>query len=73
MEMNKQLAVPMIHEAGGWKIDVPDSLTAQKLHDSILNSLTKFDENKANWPADKNQAYQEATRQVMDALMETGT
>jgi len=72
MEMNKQLSVPMIHEAGGWKIDVPDTLDGPKLQTNLLNQLTKFDEDRANWPADKNQAYQEATRHVLEALMETG-
>jgi hypothetical protein len=73
MEMNKQLPVPMIHEAGGWKVDVPDTMDGQKLYDSLVNHLTKFDEDRANWPADKNEAYREATRHMMTALMETGT
>ena len=30
------------------------------------------DEDRANWPADKNEAYREVTRHVMMALMESG-
>jgi hypothetical protein len=74
MEMNKEMAVPMIHEvAEGWKIDIPDNLDGQKLHDALLKHLTMFDEDKANWPADKNEAYREATRHVLMALTESGT
>jgi len=73
MQMNKDLPVPMIHEAGGWKVDVPDNMDGQKLYDNLVNHLTKFDEDKANWPSDKNEAYRQATRHMMEALMETGT
>lgn len=73
MNAQKELAIPMIHELPDtWKIDVPDNIDGQKLHDSLLKHLTMVDEDRANWPADKNEAYREVTRQVMMAVMESG-
>jgi len=74
MEANKEMAIPMIHELPDtWKIDIPDNIDGQKLYDNLVKHVTMFDEGRANWPADKNDAYREATRHVMDALMESGT
>jgi len=73
MEANKEMPIPMIHELpDSWKIDIPDNIDGQKLHDNLLKHMTMFDEDRANWPADKNDAYREATRHVMEALMESG-
>jgi len=74
MEAAKEMAIPMIHELpDSWKIDIPDNIDGQKLHDNLLKHLTMVDEDRANWPADKNEAYREVTRHVMMALMESGT
>jgi len=74
MQMNKEMAIPMIHQMpDSWKIDIPDNLDGQKLHDNLLKHLTMVDENRANWPADKNEAYREVTRHIMMALTESGT
>jgi len=74
MEAQKELAIPLIHELpDSWKIDVPDNIDGQKLHDNLLKHLTMVDENRANWPADKNEAYREVTRHVMMALAESGS
>ena len=72
METQKDLAVPMIHELPDtWKIDLPDSVGGQQLHDNLLKHLTMVDEDRANWPADKNEAYRTVARHVMMAIMET--
>jgi len=74
MEANKEMAVPMIHQLpDSWKIDIPDNIDGQKLHDNLLKHLTMVDEGRANWPADKNEAYREVTRHVVMALMESGS
>ena len=66
-----ELAIPMIHEFPmSWKIDVPDDLDSQQLHDRLLKHLTMFDENKDQWPSDVNDAYRMATHHVMGALFE---
>jgi hypothetical protein len=74
MEAQKELAIPMIHELPDtWKIDIPDNIGGQQLYDNLLKHLTMVDEDRANWPADKNEAYREVTRHVMMALMESGS
>jgi len=74
MEANKDMPVPMIHQLpDSWKIDIPDNIDGQKLHDNLLKHLTMVDDNRANWPADKNEAYREVARHILMAVMESGT
>ncbi len=52
-----EVNVSLIHEMpDSWKIDVPDNMTGQQLHDSLLHHLTEFGQMKDRWPADANQA-----------------
>jgi hypothetical protein len=65
------LTVPMIHEAPDrWRIDVPNTLTAEKLKANVLAHLTAADEQKDQWPGDVNQAYALVTHHVLMALMD---
>jgi hypothetical protein len=65
-----ELTVPMIHEfPDRWKIDVPDNLTAQQLHDRLLNQVTMLDEHKDSWPEDVNEAYRAVTHHILMAVM----
>jgi len=65
------LTIPIVHEAPDrWKIDVPDTLTADKLKANVLAHLTAADEMKDQWPADVNQAYAAVTHHVLMALMD---
>jgi len=74
MEAQKELAIPMIHQLpDSWKIDIPDNVGGQQLYDNLLKHLTMVDEDRANWPADKNEAYRAVTRHLMQAVMEGGT
>jgi hypothetical protein len=74
MEAQKELAIPMIHELPDtWKIDIPDNIGGQQLYDNLLKHLTMVDEDRANWPADKNEAYRQVTRHLMQAMVEGGT
>jgi len=71
---SKELAIPLIHELpDSWKIDVPDNLDGQRLHDNLLKHLTMVDEDRANWPADVNAAYRVVTQHMMTALFDTGS
>lgn len=63
------LQVPVIHEAGGWRIDVPDTLTAQKFHDLLLAHLTHFGEMQGQWPATQEEGYRALTHHVLMAVM----
>jgi len=45
METQKDMAVPLIHQLpDSWKIDIPDNIDGQKLHDNLLKHLTMVDE-----------------------------
>ena len=64
------LMVPMIHEAPDrWKIDVPDTLTAAKLKQNVLDHLTMAD-NPSQWPEDVNQGYALVAHHVLMAVMD---
>ncbi|MEO6436846.1 MAG: hypothetical protein ABIP55_13950 [Tepidisphaeraceae bacterium] len=63
-----ELKVPMIHEAGGWKIDIPDSVDAAKFSAGVKDALTKCGDMKAEWPADETEAYRAVTHSVLSAL-----
>jgi hypothetical protein len=65
------LTVPMIHEMPDrWRIDVPNTLTADKLKANVLAHLTAADEMKDQWPGDVNQAYAMIAHHVLMALMD---
>jgi len=64
------LTVPLIHEfPDRWKIDIPDSYTSQQFHDNLLKHLTMLDENKAQWPADVNDAYRLVSHHILMAVV----
>jgi len=66
-----ELKVPLIHELPDmWKIDVPDSVTGQKLYDNLLKHLTMADEHKDQWPADVNDAYRMVSHHVLMAILD---
>ena len=50
------LNVSLIDELQGWRVDVPNTLSGQQLHDSLLKHLTHVSQMQAQWPADKNEA-----------------
>jgi hypothetical protein len=66
-----ELKVPLIHELPDvWKIDVPDSVTGQKLYDNLLKHLTMANEHKDQWPADVNDAYRMVSHHVLTAILD---
>lgn len=65
-----ELTVPMIHEAGGWKLDIPDTVDAAKLRDNVQNALAKCQANKDQWPADANEAYRAVTHKVLLSIFD---
>jgi len=64
------LSVPLIHEAGGWKIDVPDTLDAAKLRSNLIAHLTKVQGMKDQWPATAEEGYRAVTHHVLMAVMD---
>jgi hypothetical protein len=64
------LNVPMIHEfPDSWKIDVPDTYSAEALHDNLVKQLKAIDTDKAQWPADANEAYRSVTHRILSAVL----
>jgi hypothetical protein len=55
-----------------WKIDLPDSTTAQALSDSLTKHVKMVTDQKDSWPADVNEAYRSVTRHVLMGLSEAG-
>jgi hypothetical protein len=64
------LTVPLIHEAGGWKIDVPDTLDAARLRTNLIAHLTEVQNTKAQWPASADEACRAVTHHVLMAVMD---
>jgi len=63
------LTASLIHEtASGWKFDVPNNLTAQKLYDNLVANLSMISAHKNNLPGDINDGYREVTHAVVAAL-----
>jgi hypothetical protein len=63
------VSVPLVHEAGGWKINIPDSIDANKLRDGVKGSLTRCDEAKDKWPADVNDAYRAVSHDILIGII----
>jgi len=64
------LSVPMIHEfPDAWKIDVPDTLSVEALHDNLLKQLKAIDQEKAQWPADVNEAYRSVSHRILATVL----
>lgn len=64
------LQIPLIHEAGGWKIDIPDTVDSNKLRDNVQAALTHCDQMKDKWPADEKEAYRGITHSVLSAIFD---
>jgi hypothetical protein len=61
--------VSMIHEMpDAWRVDVPDTVTAEQLRGNLENALTKLNEKQAEWPTDVNEAYRHATHCIILAV-----
>jgi hypothetical protein len=65
------LTVPMIHEApDSWRIDVPNTLTGEKLRANVLAHLTAVNNMKDQWPADVNAAHAMVAHHMLMAVMD---
>jgi hypothetical protein len=65
------LTVPLIHEApDAWRIDVPDTLDANKLKQNVVEHLQAVHAMKDQWPATEQEAYAVVTHHVLMALLD---
>ena len=60
----------MCEKNNDWKIDVPASLTADKLRDNLVAQLTEIDNQATHWPASETDAYRLVARHVMAAILD---
>lgn len=69
-----ELTVSMIHQAPDfWKIDIPDNIDPAALTASLSRHLTGAAQMYYQWPTEKNDAYRDLTRQVLEALYDVPT
>jgi hypothetical protein len=60
--------VSLIQEATGWKIDLPNNVSGQQLHDNLLKHINMIQDMQAKWPADANAAELAFTHHIMLGL-----
>jgi hypothetical protein len=59
----------MIHEMpDSWRVDLPDTVTAEQLRGNLENALTKLNEKQGEWPTDVNEAYRHASHCIILAV-----
>jgi hypothetical protein len=64
-----EMHVSLIHEMpDAWKIDIPNNIGGQRLHDSLLRNLTHVGNNVNQWPADADDARRMIGHYVISAL-----
>lgn len=51
-----------------WRVNCPDTLTAQKLHDNLNARLSALVQQKDQWPAEPRDAYRIVTHQILASL-----
>jgi hypothetical protein len=61
------VTVSCIGEAQGWRIDIPNSITAARLHENLLKRLDMISQNQAKW-GDEHNASAYVTHQILCAL-----
>jgi hypothetical protein len=66
-----ELKVPLIHELpDSWKVNVPDSMDANKLRQNLQDELTAIGTMSTEWPSDENQAYRVVAHRVLMAVLD---
>ena len=71
MHGQPDLRVPLIHELpDSWKINVPDSVDANKLRQNLQDHLTAIGQMSTEWPSDENQAYRTVAHHILMAVLD---
>jgi hypothetical protein len=64
-----ELTVNMIHEFPGvWKIDLPDQVTGQQLHDNLSKALDEIAQKEGQWPQNPDDAKRFITHRLLLAI-----
>jgi len=64
-----ELKIPLIHEAGGWKIDVPDTVATADLFTNLTGHIDEVVAMRDKWPDDINEGYRAVTHHILMAVM----
>ena len=64
-----ELKIPLIHEAGGWKIDVPDNVATADLYTNISGHIDEVVAMRKDWPKDINDGYRAVTHHILMGVM----
>ena len=64
-----QVLVPVVREKNAWRIDVPDTLTAQKLADDLVSGMKPINAGQQPLPDDVMEAYRSSAQGTMAAVM----
>ena len=65
------VAVSLVREGADWKINVPDTLTAQRLAENLTRHVNRANQQREQWPQDAKQAQQAIAHHVMMAITDT--
>lgn len=68
-----EVKVPVVKDNQMWKIDLPDDVSGQQLHDRLMKAVDAVGGMKANWPADGVEGNRAVIHHVMAALMGADT
>jgi len=64
-----EVKIPLVQQAGGWKLDVPDTAGTPELYNNLMTHLTHVGEMKDKWPDDEKEAYRIVTHHVLAGVM----
>jgi len=64
-----ELKVPLAQEGGLYKIDVPDDVSGQVLHDNLLSAIKDLQGKSSSWPDDKAEAYRQVSHRILMAVL----
>lgn len=68
------LGLPEVHcslikeHTTGWRFDVPNDISGQQLHDSLVKHLTMVVDHKDQWPSNVDEAYGMVSHHVIEAI-----
>jgi len=64
------ITLSLIHELPDqWRVDVPNNISGQQIHDNLLNRLTYLSEHLDKLPDDVNDGYRMVTHAVASAIL----
>jgi hypothetical protein len=64
------VSLSVIKEGSDWKLNVPDTLTPQKLQQNLARELARCNDQKAQWPQDAQDAQKALAHHVLLAIMD---